>query len=256
MARRSKKKKEMDLIEGLLMMSMVGTFFLIFNWTKSMKTSLIAAGLAFSLVIAILIYRRMLNDEKIRKSGITDIDKMDGRQFEHYLGQLFKGHGYIVNVTKSAGDYGADLVISKDGKKTVVQAKRYSKNVGLKAVQEAHSSITYYGASEAWVVSNSNYTVAAISLAKSNNVRLITRNELIEMILKMNPGSAEIQQVREVTSNVPKDLKQKQIPDYIIEDVNCSRCGANMIRRSGPRGEFLGCGNFPKCRNTVTLAAN
>jgi restriction system protein len=239
MARRSKRKKKMDLIEALLVMTMFASFYFVFNWTKSIKAGAIAAGCALGVVFAIIIYRRILHGEKLKKSGIADIDKMSGRQFEHYLGHLFKGHGYAVIVTKASGDYGADLVISKDGKKIVVQAKRYSKNVGIKAVQEAQASMAHYGASESWVISNSDYTVAAYSLAKSNNVRLITRNELIEMILIMNPVSAEIQHVKEV------------IP--IIEDVNCSRCGANMIRRSGPRGDFLGCCNFPKCRNTITL---
>ncbi|MCY9514448.1 restriction endonuclease [Paenibacillus apiarius] len=74
-------------------------------------------------------------------------------------------------MTKAAGDYGADLVIQKEGKKIVVQAKRYNKNVGIKAVQEAQASIAHYGAGEAWVVSNSAYTAAAYDLAKSNKVR-------------------------------------------------------------------------------------
>ncbi|WP_253187253.1 restriction endonuclease [Paenibacillus sp. GP183] len=48
---------------------------------------------------------------------------MDGRQFELYLGLLFKALGYKTEVTLSAGDYGADLVIEKNGVRTVVQAK-------------------------------------------------------------------------------------------------------------------------------------
>jgi restriction system protein len=246
----------MDLIEGLLVMVMFASFYFVFNWTKSIRAGAIAAGCALGVVLAIIIYRRMLHDDKLKKSGISEIDKMDGRQFEHYLGHLFKGHGYAVNVTKASGDYGADLIISKDGKKIVVQAKRYSKNVGLKAVQEAQTSIAHYSASEAWVVSNSDYTAAAYSLAKSNNVRLITRNELIEMILKMNPSTtAPIEQTKELIIKAPGEVIKKQTTDPIVEDVNCSRCGANMIRRSGPRGEFLGCGNFPKCRNTITFSS-
>jgi restriction system protein len=36
---------------------------------------------------------------------------------------LFTAHGYKIEVTQAAGDYGADLVFSKEGKKIVVQAK-------------------------------------------------------------------------------------------------------------------------------------
>lgn len=117
------------------------------------------------------------------------LNKMDGIQFEKYLSHLLRAQGYKAEVTKAAGDYGADLLIQKDGKKIVVQAKRYSKNVGIKAVQEAQASIAHYGAAEAWVISNSDYTTAAYDLANSNRVKLINREALIEMILAMNPGA-------------------------------------------------------------------
>lgn len=123
--------------------------------------------------------------ERLKKSGIIQIDKMDGVQFEQYLGHLFRSHGYKAEVTQAAGDFGADLVLSKDGRRIVVQAKRYSKNVGLKAVQEVQGARAHYKASEAWVVTNSNFTQQAFQLAKSNGVRLIGRDELITMLLQM-----------------------------------------------------------------------
>lgn len=142
--------------------------------------------LALGAFIAILIARGMAQREKLRKSGITDIDKMDGFTFESYLGELFRNLGYEAKVTQGSGDFGADLILKKANQKIVVQAKRYSKNVGIKAVQEAQASIAYYKASEAWVVTNSDFTEAAYTLAKSNKVRLINREELIELILQMN----------------------------------------------------------------------
>jgi restriction system protein len=63
-----------------------------------------------------------------------------------------------LSMTRLGGDYGADLVLSKDGKRIVVQAKRYSKNVGLKAVQEVRGAGSHYGASAVWVITNRDYT--------------------------------------------------------------------------------------------------
>ncbi|MER7786464.1 restriction endonuclease, partial [Streptomyces albidoflavus] len=40
---------------------------------------------------------------------------MDGFQFEYYLNELFKSNGYTSQVTKSRGDYGADLILKRDG---------------------------------------------------------------------------------------------------------------------------------------------
>ncbi len=39
-------------------------------------------------------------------------------------------------LTPETGDYGADLVLSKDGRKIVVQAKRWKNVVGIEAVQQ------------------------------------------------------------------------------------------------------------------------
>ncbi|NOZ22991.1 MAG: type I DNA topoisomerase [Planctomycetes bacterium] len=38
-----------------------------------------------------------------------------------------------------------------------------------------------------------------------------------------------------------------------LTDVKCSECGAPMVVRSGPRGKFLGCSTYPKCKNTQSL---
>lgn len=36
-------------------------------------------------------------------------------------------------------------------------------------------------------------------------------------------------------------------------DIVCEKCGGKMLIREGRYGKFLGCGNFPKCRNVQTL---
>lgn len=136
------------------MLCIFGAFFGVFKVTQSLVASGISAGGVIGVFIAIRLYRNMLYEDKLKKSGIREIDKMDGRQFEHYLGHLFRGYGYSVEVTRASGDFGADLIITKAGKKIAVQAKRYSKSVGLKAVQEVKSSIAIYGASEGWVIAN------------------------------------------------------------------------------------------------------
>ncbi|NHN31213.1 restriction endonuclease [Paenibacillus agricola] len=159
--RKSKAKQEDELINGLIGLFMFGSFFVTFYFTKSLLTSVGVAIVAFAVVIAVLIIRKMNYTDKLRRSGIEDIHKMDGREFELYLGELIKKHGYEVLGTQSAGDYGADLVIAKGGKKIVIQAKRYKSNVGIKAVQEIVGAIAHYGASEAWVITNSDYTDAA-----------------------------------------------------------------------------------------------
>lgn len=146
------------------------------------KATIIAISIFLSLLFLVRKLRNFIIGRRINHITIAEIDKMKGNHFEEYLKDLFLWKGYEVEKTKSSGDYGADLILLKGGKKIVVQAKRYHKPVGLKAVQEVVSSLKMYEAKEAWVVTNNYLTKYAIVLAKANNVMLIDRDKLIRII--------------------------------------------------------------------------
>ena len=130
--------------------------------------------------LIVFLYRQC----RLARSGIRDIDRMDGGTFERYLHKLFQRRGYRVEHVGSArGDYGGDLLIQKNGTRTLVQAKRYSKNVGVAAVQQAVSAKAMYECTKAMVVTNGGYTRHARKLATANDVRLVGRDELVSMIL-------------------------------------------------------------------------
>jgi HJR/Mrr/RecB family endonuclease len=116
---------------------------------------------------------------------IDELKKLSGIEFEDYLAELFKSHGYQVQTTPSTGDYGADLILQKDQHLTAVQAKCYTGSVGVSAVQEALSGMAYYSCHSAWVVTTGNYTINAVELARQSKVRLLGRNELGKLILQM-----------------------------------------------------------------------
>ncbi|MGG6309804.1 restriction endonuclease [Paenibacillus macerans] len=239
--RKSKVKQQEEFIQGLLGLIVLTSIFGSYSLTKSFQATLIVTVLAIAVFIVVLAMIGIQRKERLKRSGIADIDKMEGVQFERYLGYLFQAQGYNVKVTKAAGDYGADLILQKDRKRIIVQAKRYSKNVGIKAVQEAQAAIAYYSASQAWVVTNSDYTAAAYDLAKSNGVRLINRDSLIEMILAMNPGAAP--SAKAVVKAIP------------VDETTCPRCGNKLVLRNSTKGQFYGCSNFPKCRYMKKISA-
>ncbi|MBY9081014.1 restriction endonuclease [Paenibacillus sp. HN-1] len=239
--RKSKAKQEEEFFQGLAGIASLALATLGFTITHSLFGAVVGLVIGLVIVISVMNYIGNKRTERLKRSGIADIDKMEGVQFEKYLGHLFRAQGYKAEVTKAAGDYGADLLLQKDGKKIVVQAKRYSKNVGIKAVQEAQASIAHYGAAEAWVVSNRDYTQAAYDLARSNHVRLINREALIEMILAMNPGAAPS----------PKAV----IAEMPVDELTCPKCGSKLVLLNGPKGQFYGCSSFPKCRHIKSTKA-
>jgi len=113
---------------------------------------------------------------KIDKYSFENINT--GYEFEKYLKTIFEKMGYEVEITKKSNDQGGDLIIEKDGERTVVQAKFYSNPVGNKAVQEVVAAIPYYKADKGMIVTNSTFTDSAVALAEANGIILINGDEL------------------------------------------------------------------------------
>ncbi|GAA8406491.1 restriction endonuclease [Helicobacter pylori] len=116
------------------------------------------------------------------KRILQKIDAMNGFEFEEYSKIFFTSKGFEVTITQKSGDYGADLIVEKDGVKWAVQAKRYSYKVSPKAIQEVVSSKAYYDCEKACVITNSYFTQAAQKLAQANGVLLIDRDEWIKFL--------------------------------------------------------------------------
>ena len=53
----------------------------------------------------------------------------------------------------------------------------------------------------------------------------------------------------EAVKAAEKDLEEVKIADEVSEEI-CENCGVHMVIKYGPHGKFLGCPNFPQCRNT------
>lgn len=120
-------------------------------------------------------------------SNISDIDMMTGREFEKYLEKLFLRLGYIVNRVGTCyydrrGDFGADLIVEKDNIRTAIQAKRYSKYVGISSIREVMGAVSYYKCQKAIVVTNKFFTHDAKTQATVSNVELWNRYKLISVI--------------------------------------------------------------------------
>ncbi|MBR7172541.1 MAG: restriction endonuclease [Clostridia bacterium] len=124
------------------------------------------------------------NEEKVKIYSISQINSLSGVEFENYLKLLFEKMGYIVQTTKKSKDFGVDLIIEKNKKKTIVQTKRYSHTVGISAVQEIISARNHYGIYSAMVVSNQNFSKEAETLANENNVMLAGKAELESLVAK------------------------------------------------------------------------
>jgi restriction system protein len=197
---------------------------LILVWPVWAFLALLVAGrLAYGL------YRWRL----IARSGLKDIDGMSGRDFERYLEFLFSKLGFKVQQTAAHGDFGADLVASSRGERVVIQAKRYRRKVGVKAVQEAVAAKGYYSCDKATVVTNSSFTRQAATLAHRNGVSLWDRNRLAKAMASVG-GKRVIAQAlapEEPTTSQPAMFSVGAQTSGSAEGATCTVCGQRVSEK-------------------------
>ena len=118
---------------------------------------------------------------------ILQIESLDPYEFEEWIGNLFKLQDYKISITPKSGDFGIDVIATKkiDGQKYSIgiQVKKTNKPVGIQAVQEVISGLTYYGLDRGIVATNSEfYTESAKELAEINDIELLTILDLAKII--------------------------------------------------------------------------
>jgi restriction system protein len=112
-----------------------------------------------------------------RHEKSQEVDNMDGFDFEYYCADLLEANGFVdVEVTRSSGDYGIDILAIKDGVTYAIQCKRYNGLVGVKAVQEAYAGRDYYDRMVGAVLTNQYFTKPAVEAAKKLKILLWDRD--------------------------------------------------------------------------------
>lgn len=156
------------------------------------------AGIFFLVVLLLggasymwLMRKQQMRRRALRAVQFSHIDTMRGEEFEEYVAELLRFQGYKTRMTPRSGDYGVDIVASRDGVKTAVQIKRYTKKLDQKPIREAVTgmAVRQYGCTKAMVVTNSTFTKAAAFLAAESGCDLVDREKLGEWMLKFQDES-------------------------------------------------------------------
>lgn len=145
-----------------------------------MNTSMI---IVISIVILLGICVGVIFLVRARKHRHSDIDTMEGRDFEYFCAELLQKRGFLeVEVTKGSGDYGIDILAEKDGITYAIQCKCYGTPVGVKAVQEAYAGRDYYDRMVGVVLTNQYFTTPAVEAARKLKIVLWDRGYLESMM--------------------------------------------------------------------------
>ncbi len=191
---------------------------------------IIFIGIALFLLNAYVIHvskqERLLQQEKearLRAIRMSNIDHMNGIEFEKYVAWLLTERGYgFVEVTKGSGDFGVDILATYSGIKYAIQVKRYSSNVSRQAVSDAVAGKPYYLCTGAMVVTNSFFTKQAKSFAASVNCELVDRDILVSWIQECCPVNGDhLDSTKAVNSipNVASTANTVSIPNAAMQQI-------------------------------------
>lgn len=184
-------------------------------------------------------------------TDIESIRQLSWRQFESYIGEAFRREGYFVEETGDpAGDGGVDLVLHKNGQKTLVQCKHWKAfKVGVQPVRELLGVVTSEGAQAGIMATSGHFTSEAREFAQANRIRLIDGEALEELVQSIHDSEP---------SDMPGERPSHQatsISKRTSSSPACPRCGQPMQVKTARRGvnagnQFWGCTDFPDCKGT------
>lgn len=122
--------------------------------------------------------------------GGTNLASISWEDFEHLVRELFErefaSRGGEVKVTQASSDGGVDAVAFDPdpitGGKIVIQAKRYTRTVGVSAVRDLYGTVMNEGASRGILVTTADYGPDAYSFANGKPLTLMNGANLLHMM--------------------------------------------------------------------------
>jgi len=104
-------------------------------------------------------------------------------EFEQYVAQrLFARHGYRVINTPDSHDGGVDIVVmDQDGRRAIVQCKRYKGTVGAPAVRDLYGTMIHSDADMAYLVATGGISAEAYAWAAGKPIVLIDGDRLVDL---------------------------------------------------------------------------
>ncbi|BCT91033.1 membrane protein [Lysobacter helvus] len=174
------------------------------------------------------------------QSGLESVANLGWREFEMLVGEAYRRQGYTVEETGLGGaDGGIDLVLRRDGNKTLVQCKQWrTRQISAPKVREMWGLLHHHGADSIKIVGVGEFTRDAAKFAEGKRIELVNGDRLVEMVRSVQSAGTQ------ATAPTGLHVASKQ-PE-------CPKCGASMVQRANRKtGEsFLGCSKYPVCKGT------
>jgi restriction system protein len=184
MARGRGKARRRDSESALLLI--IGVLVAAAIVVQTVQEHPVAASLAAVAVVGVTVaggwlWIRRSRRLALRERTLAVADVMSGSEFEHWVARLMRASGCRrVRVSGGAGDMGADVTgYSPDGRRLVVQCKRYSTKVGSPEVQRFAGTAHHIHSADVALLVTTNYlTAQGADVARRCHISVVDRDVL------------------------------------------------------------------------------
>jgi len=115
----------------------------------------------------------------IQPLDLAQLYHLSPAEFERYVAGLFRKKGYQVQMRGRSGDLGVDILLTKvDGRRAIVQCKRYRNKVGPDVVRELYGTLIHEQADHAFLVTTAEISASARRWTEGKPMTLIDGEEL------------------------------------------------------------------------------
>ncbi len=138
------------------------------------------------LLIIINILKGVIKSSLLRRKAnsfsLKELDDLPPGEFEEMTAELFRALGYKAHRTKMIGDHGVDVVVkAKDGRKMVVQCKRWRGPVGEPVVRDFYGAMQHEKAAKGTIFATNGFTDKAMEWAKGKPLLLYDGKKFLEL---------------------------------------------------------------------------
>ncbi len=221
---------------------------------------------------------------RIIKLYVPTLDELRGltsQAFEDAMASLFGRLGYKVEQTPYTNDHGRDAIMYIDGKKILLECKKYNEKgvSGREQLQKFHSAIIFDKADSGFFVTTGTVTEGASQFAKKVSIEIIHGAMILDLyrkaigtasedlaykaackicgsIVKHSVGSydeIECSNGHKVEPTINLTDLQSGVFHSNIQSKKCPKCSAPMRLIKGRKGQFWGCTWWPKCHSSLSV---
>ncbi|WP_156118029.1 restriction endonuclease [Paracoccus sp. PAMC 22219] len=138
--------------------------------------------------------KRFIKAEEVElvEDGSVNLAAMGWEEFEHLVRQVFErefaSRGGEVKITQSSADGGVDAIAFDPdpitGGKIIIQAKRYTRSVGVSAVRDLYGTAQSEGASKGILVTTADFGPDAYKFVQGKPITLLNGGHLLHLLEK------------------------------------------------------------------------